>query len=103
MTLLLPKPVRQRSKAHLAYVGAQPCCAGTCYGGPVQVHHVTYAQPRARGLKVSDAYTVPTCLRHHLEAHAGDERAFWRRFGIDPLAVAEELWADSVQARKVKP
>jgi len=46
------------------------------------------------GLKVSDEYTVPLCNGHHDAVHrTGDERAWWATRCIDPLAVAEHLWA----------
>lgn len=36
------------------------------------------------------------CRRHHLEVEgAGDEAAWWIAKGIDPLPLAQELWAMS--------
>ena len=44
-------------------------------------------------MKVSDEYTVPLCVGHHEWLHrTGDERAWWAARGIDPLAVALQLW-----------
>ena len=46
------------------------------------------------GRKVSDRFTVPVCRLHHRELHRrGDERAWWRSRGIDPLPIAATLWA----------
>ena len=88
------EPRRVRSPAHLSFIHEHGCCA--CGAKPVQAHHLTFAQPRARGLKVSDEFTVPVCLEHHNAAHAeGDERLFWSWAGIDPLGVAARLWAQS--------
>ena len=45
------------------------------------------------GRKVSDKYTVPLCRLHHRELHRrGNERAWWQKQGIEPLAVAAGLW-----------
>ncbi len=50
-------------------------------------------QPRALGRKASDEYAVPLCRAHHRAVHrAGDERAWWRTAGIEPLKIARKLW-----------
>jgi hypothetical protein len=41
------------------------------------------------GRKASDEFTVPLCRMHHREVHrVGDERAWWKAAGVDPLKVA---------------
>jgi len=56
-------------------------------------HHLTFAQPRALGYRVSDEFTVPVCRIHHRELHrSGDEAAWWQKLNIDPLPVAVRLW-----------
>ena len=46
------------------------------------------------GRKVSDRFAVPICRLHHRELHRrGNEHAWWQNQGIDPLVVAETLWA----------
>lgn len=53
-------------------------------------------QPRALGRKVSDEFTVPLCRTHHHELHRqGNERAWWANLKIEPLRVAQDLWAAS--------
>jgi hypothetical protein len=53
-------------------------------------------QPRALGRKASDEFAVPLCRIHHRAAHrAGNERAWWKAAGIDPLKVARKLWTDT--------
>ena len=110
---MIAKPERHRSQAHLRYVatiGCIACSGGRLPGsewmdrGPVsQAHHITYAQQRARGLKTSDAYTVPVCTLHHDGIHRdGDERRWWEEWGIDPLPIAERLWRASVEAGRVR-
>jgi DNA recombination protein Rad52 len=101
--LLLPKDKRIRDKAHLAFVAGQPCLV--CGRRPAQAHHIRFAQPRGLGLKVSDEFTVPLCNGHHQSLHqTGDERAWWARHGIlDPLMLANRLWAVSHQGRGRSP
>jgi hypothetical protein len=102
----ITKPVRHRSRAHLAYVGSQPCCIPHCRGTAVQVHHLGHAQPKARGLKAGDQHVVSLCVTHHLGTkcvHSGREADWWDGHGVDAIAVAERLWADSVAAGWVKP
>jgi hypothetical protein len=90
----LQKPVRRRSKAHLAFVASQPCLV--CQTGACDAHHLKMAQPRSLGRKVSDEFTVPLCRRHHQELHRqGNEAAWWQNQGIDPLLVAATLWQTS--------
>lgn len=89
-----PKEPRKRSKAHLLFVREQPCLV--CRQTPCDAHHLTFAQPRALGRKVSDEFTVPLCRVHHEELHRhGNERAWWANLQITPLPVAQELWAAS--------
>ncbi|MCP1756899.1 ERF family protein [Bradyrhizobium elkanii] len=93
--LARPKePPRKRSKAHLLFVGDQPCLV--CRQTPSDAHHLKFAQPRALGRKVSDEYTVPLCRAHHHELHRyGNERAWWANLKIEPLQVAQDLWTAS--------
>jgi DNA recombination protein Rad52 len=86
-----PKERRARDKQHLRFVARHPCVI--CGRSPAQAHHVRFAQPRAMSMKVSDEYTVPLCNGHHDQLHqTGDERAWWARHAIDPIALAERLW-----------
>ena len=100
--LPIGKPVRERDRNHLGFVASQPCLI--CGRVPSDAHHIKYAEQRAMGRKVSDKFTVPVCRLHHRELHRrGDERAWWRTHGIDPLRIAATLWqtthaVDSVTA-----
>jgi hypothetical protein len=86
------KSMRQRNKAHLAFVAAQPCLV--CQRSPCDAHHLKFAEPRALGRKVSDEFTVPLCREHHHELHRhGNEMARWANLRIVALAEAKELWA----------
>jgi hypothetical protein len=73
--LILAIPRRYRNREHLRYVAQQAC------------------QPRALGRKASDEFAVPLCRSHHRAVHrAGDEQAWWKAAGIDPVKVARQLW-----------
>jgi ERF superfamily len=96
MVTPLRKQTRRRSKAHLAFVAAQPCLI--CRRSPCDAHHLKFAQPRSLGLKVSDEFTVPLCRDHHHELHRhGNEGAWWANLQIDALKEARELWAATLR------
>jgi len=89
--LPIGEPRRYRDKAHLEFVASRPCLI--CGRRPCDPHHLRFAQKRALGRRVSDEFTVPLCRLHHREAHRSrDERAWWRRLGLDSIKVAEMLW-----------
>jgi hypothetical protein len=95
--VVISKPVRERDRAHLRFVGSQPCLV--CGRIPSDAHHAKFAEQRAMSRKVSDKFTVPVCRVHHRELHLrGNERAWWAEREIDPLAVASRLWE---QTRKL--
>jgi ERF superfamily len=89
--LAVAAPRRYRNREHLRYVAQQACLV--CGRKPSDPHHLRYLQPRALGRKASDEFTVPLCRVHHRAAHrAGDERAWWKAAGIDPMKFARRLW-----------
>jgi hypothetical protein len=89
--LAIAAPRRYRNREHLRYVARQACLV--CGRKPSDPHHLRYAQPRALGRKVSDEFAVPLCRIHHRALHrTGDERAWWKTAGLDPLKVARKLW-----------
>jgi hypothetical protein len=88
---VLNKPVRERDCQHLKFVTTQPCLI--CGRTPSDAHHIKFAEQRAMARKVSDKFTVPVCRLHHRELHRhGKEKAWWHRYGIEPLGVAAALW-----------
>jgi ERF superfamily len=92
--LTFSEPRRLRDKAHLKFVGSQPCLI--CARSPADAHHLKFTQPRAMGRKVSDEFTVPLCRTHHRDIHSfGDEAAWWERRAIDPVATARMLWTST--------
>jgi hypothetical protein len=89
--LTLPEPRRVRDREHLRSVAQKACLV--CGRQPSDPHHLRFAQGRGMGQKVGDDFTVPLCRGHHREVHrCGDEAAWWKRAGIDPLTTAEGLW-----------
>jgi len=89
--LTIAEPRRYRNKEHLRFVAQQACLV--CGRMPSDPHHLRFAQQRALGRKVSDEFVTPLCRSHHRELHrAGDERAWWKQVGIDPVKVARKLW-----------
>ena len=92
--LTLPEPRRIRNKDHVRFVAQQACLV--CGRKPSDPHHLRHVQPRALGRKASDEFTVPLCRIHHRALHrAGDERAWWKETGMDPVKVARTLWKKS--------
>ena len=96
--LLIREPKRHRNLEHLRFVATKPCLV--CGRQPSDAHHLRFTQPRALGKKVSDEYTVPLCRFHHDEVHrAGKETNWWKARGIDPVAIAYDLWLNSVNGK----
>jgi hypothetical protein len=96
--LALAEPRRIRDKDHLRYVASQPCLL--CSATPSDAHHIRFAQPRAMGRKVSDAFTVPLCRAHHRNLHQnGDEAAWWHDMGVDAVEIATRLWEETQAQR----
>jgi hypothetical protein len=92
--LAISEPRRIRDKDHRKFVSSQACLI--CGRQPSDAHHLSFAQTRALGRKVSDEFTVPLCRTHHREVHRGaNESAWWNRFRVDPSLVAATLWAQS--------
>jgi hypothetical protein len=92
--LTVAAPRRYRNREHLRYVAQQACLI--CGRKPSDPHHLGFTQPRALGRKVSDEFAVPLCRGHHRAVHrAGDERAWWRQAGIDPIKIARRLWNET--------
>jgi len=100
--LTISEPKRYRNKEHLRFVAQQPCLI--CDRTPSDPHHVRFAQQRALGRKVSDEFVVPLCRTHHRALHrVGNEMAWWKATGIDPLQVASKLWGHTRQIEQSEP
>ena len=92
--LSYPEPRRIRDRDHVRFVTKQPCLI--CGRKPADPHHLSFAQHRALGRKVSDEFTVPLCRGHHREVHrSGNEAAWWTNAAIDPTVTARALWLET--------
>jgi len=96
--LTVSEPRRYRNKEHLRFITQQPCLL--CAHKPSDAHHLRFVQPRALGRKASDEFAVPLCRAHHRAVHrSGDEQAWWKGSGIDPIKVARKLWKDTLTSK----
>lgn len=101
------KVPRIRDPGHLARIRTLSCSVSWCQTRPVIAHHLTCSpEPKARGLKAGDNWVVPLCEHVHHTAQSwygvhnrGDERVWWGTHAIDPLALAERLWAETQTLR----
>lgn len=93
------KRPRQHASRHLDWIRQLPSVISGVYG--VEACHVRYGdpsygkRPTGMGEKPDDKWCVPMTPDEHREQHAGSEREFWDKAGIDPLKVALALWAHS--------
>ena len=87
---MFQKSKRYRSDKYLKWVASKPCIL--CYYDCCQAHHITIAEPKAMGMKVSDYYTVPLCYTHHHQLHMTGEAKFWTKIGINPKFYALLLY-----------
>lgn len=111
---------RREERDHLAFIRKLPCVVcGT--RRMVEAAHVRFSDAAygkgmtPMGAKPDDRFCTPLCADDHRTGpdaqHAHDERAWWDRKGIDPLAVAAALFSCSgdeeaaeliIQAARVK-
>ena len=111
---------RREERDHLGFIRKLPClCCGR--RAMVEAAHVRYPDPAygkgmtPMGAKPDDRWTVSLCAEDHRTGpdaqHNSDERDWWDRKGIDPLAVAAALYSCSgdeeaaeliIQAARVK-
>lgn len=90
---------RIEDPAHLAFIrslpsiisGKMPCEACHIRAGSA-VHR---KKQTGMGQKPDDCWTLPMTPEEHREQHAMNETDFWRQHGIDPFAVAAQLYARS--------
>lgn len=88
-------PRRLHDRAYLAYLHTLPCCvSGTT--NDVIAHHITIGRGRM-GVKEDDSLALPLSSQWHNDwpesLHAVGESAFWRRWRVEPFALAADLYA----------
>ncbi|GLK86641.1 DUF968 domain-containing protein [Ancylobacter defluvii] len=98
-----PKAEGVRDEQHLQLLRQCPCLA--CGGEPAEAAHLKGSEPRhgkAQGTR-HDRWCNPLCPDCHRNGpdcqHAGNERRWWERLGIDPFDVADRLWEASRRLR----
>ncbi len=104
MVSLRQRSPRQEDRAHLAFVRTRPCCIKHCRR-PAEAAHVRMAciaigkEYTGKSEKPDDKWTVPLCPYHHRigvgSQHSMGEADFWQMVGLNPFAIAADLWKQS--------
>lgn len=92
---------RIRDEAHCAFIRKLPCVC--CQNNiETQAAHIRFSDAAAGKVnagvaaKPDDKWTLPLCgVCHALQHETGDERHFWNLAGINPLALAQQLYEAS--------
>ena len=80
--------------AYLNNIRACPCliCGGQAEAAHLRLSSAQYGKVNGR----FDQWTNPICPDHHRlgpdAQHSMGEEIFWSRHGLDPLAIAKQLW-----------
>ena len=78
---------------YLQYVRGFVCCVPGCdTGARIQTHHIRKGTNTAAGVKPHDRHAVPMCAIHHSKYHDDGHQSFERNYGIDLMAIANQLW-----------
>src|SRR4029453_2062487 len=101
--LTIAAPRRYRNRDHLRFVAQQPCLV--CGRKPSDPHHLRRMQPTALGRKPSHEFAVPLCRVPPAPVpRTGDELAWWKTAGINPLVAARKLWKQTrMHEGRVRP
>jgi hypothetical protein len=80
---------------HLKFIRKLPCVI--CGKSPCDAAHIRYSSSKwgkanAMGAKPDDKWTVPLCRKHHRRSHCYGEQRWWNQQGVDPLALADDLF-----------
>lgn len=91
------KRARVKDDNYLDFIRGLPSCLSG--ERPVDACHVRFGDLRygkretGAGEKPDDQWTLPLTRAEHLAQHSMNEREFWARHGIDPLALCCKLVA----------
>lgn len=83
--------------AHLAFIRTLPSVISGREG--CEACHIRYGDPVYRkkhtgmAQKPDDAWTLPLTPEEHRSQHAVNEREWWAEHGIDPLQIAQAIYA----------
>lgn len=69
---------------------AAPCCVCAHLGRPQRGPSVPHHDP-SRGAGGTDADTMPLCNDDHAAVHQEGRKSFWRRVGLDPMAMTAAM------------
>ena len=91
----------ERDPVYLARVRQCPClrCGADSAGEAAHLRMASGAHGKASaiGKKPADRWALPLCAEHHRltrrAQHTVGERAFWSEIGVNPLLIAERLFA----------
>ena len=102
---------RVKEPGFLAFLRRLPCVACLIEGGgcgPTEAAHIRFSDARQGRVnpgmqrKSDDRWATPLGRGHHQhDQHAGSERAFWERLGIDPgelSAALYDAWQSGAEA-----
>lgn len=79
---------RVESRGHCQWLRGFDCVvSGDGCGGVIEIHHVV-----TRGAGGGDDTAVPLCSIHHEEWHKAGRETFDKRYGVNLLKLAAELW-----------
>jgi hypothetical protein len=87
-----------RNPPHLAAIRRLRClsCGRTPCGEAAHLRMSAPGKPNPGiGRKPEDRWALPLCHWCHMTQHSMGERAYWDQLGIDPIAVAQALFAVS--------
>jgi hypothetical protein len=91
---------RHHDEKHLAFIRTLPCLVSGD-DTSTEACHIRYTDLRVAkhnagvGQKPDDFFVVPLSSAQHRKQHEGNERAFWKAVGIDPVLYALALYAVS--------
>lgn len=100
---------RQHDAIHLAFVRTRPCCIRGCNRQAEAAHlrmgcQAIDKEPTGMAEKPHDKWTTPLCPYHHRSGigsqHSMGEADFWSLMGLNPFAIAAELWIASGGAER---
>ena len=100
MNRLRQRQPRVKNDRHLRWIRTLPCLV-TGKLGSVEASHIRFSdsivgkRETGKGERPDDRWAVPLDRDQHRAQHSTGEREYWKRLGIDPLAVAMALYSVS--------
>jgi hypothetical protein len=97
-----PKAKARKNGSYLAFIRSLPCAVSGSRTD-IEAAHLSFActplghYGRGKSSKAPDRWALPLSGESHRAQHAGNEKLFWARAGIDPHILALAifgLWSD---------